>query len=248
VSRVVERGDVFFFYRPRVDASEVDELADVQRFFFVLKPGGRRRYRLVTVGLKRLPDPRRHERAWAFVADAPTRPIAVREEVEGRTYPTKTRGIRVEPEARPVGEGNYAIVDHGGHTHFAYVLELPREPGPAQRTFNITKEASYVIAVRNPQAPAPRGAGLRDDRRAAYPDELLARFGGRRFAPVDTPELLDYEGAEIVLIGASDAPEAELGIELEAEEERLEEADIFRALRLRRDELPVDSLERGELR
>src|SRR4051794_39792493 len=129
MSRVVERGDIFFFYRPRMDAREVDELADVQRFFLNLKPDGRRRYRLIVAGQKRLPDPSRHERVWAFVAEVATRPTEVREDLERRTYETTTRGIRVEQEARPAGEGRYAIVDHDGHTHLAYVLELPAEPG-----------------------------------------------------------------------------------------------------------------------
>jgi hypothetical protein len=247
MSTLVERGDVFFFYRPRVEASEVDDLEDVQRFFLILKPDGRRLYRVIVVGPKRLPEPSRHERTWAFVAETATRPAVVRDELEQKTYPTKTRGTRVEQEARPAGEGRYAIVDHDGHTHLAYALELPTEPGPAQRAFHITKEASYIIAVRNPDAPAPPGAGLRPDRRAAYPEELLERFRGRRFIPVDTPALLDYEGAVVVLIGASEDPGDELGIELDAEEERLADADIFRELRLRPGELPVDPLERGEL-
>jgi hypothetical protein len=248
VSRFVERGDIFFFYRPRVDATEVDELDDVQRFIMVLKPDRRRRYRKIIVGAKRLPEATLHERIWAFVAEVATRPVEVRQEFQRRTYETKTRGIRVDPEARPAGEGRYAIVDHDGHSHLAYVLELPPEPGPAQRVFRITKEASYIIAVRNPEAAAPPGVGLRPGQRAEYPPELLERFRGRRFTFVDTPELLDYEGAELVLIGASEDPEAELGIELDAEHERLEAADIFRKLRLRRGEVPLDPIESGELR
>src|SRR3712207_6306426 len=38
-------------------------------------------------------------------------------------------GVRVQPEARPVSEGRYAVTDHNGHTHRAHALELPREPG-----------------------------------------------------------------------------------------------------------------------
>ena len=45
MSRTVEQGDVFFFYRPRVGTGEVDELSDVQRFFVVLMPEGAQRYR-----------------------------------------------------------------------------------------------------------------------------------------------------------------------------------------------------------
>jgi hypothetical protein len=149
---------------------------------------------------------------------------------------------------RPGGEGRYALVDHDGHTHLAYVLELPPYPGDAQRVFRIEREASYVIAVRNPDAPAPPGTGLPPRRRPEYPEELHARFGGRRFSPVDPPELLDYEGAEVVIIGAAVDAEAELGIELDAETERIEDADLFRKLRVARGELPLEPLERGELR
>jgi hypothetical protein len=65
---------------------------------------------------------------------------------------------------------------------------------------------------------------------------------------VETPELLDYEGAELVLIGARKDVEAELGISLDPEHERLEEAAIFRALRVRPGEVPVEPLSEGRLR
>jgi hypothetical protein len=130
----------------------------------------------------------------------------------------------------------------------AYVLELPREPGAAQDLFDIEQEASYVIAVRNPEAPAPPGAGRDPQQRAHYPEELKERFKGRRFAPVEVPDLLDYEGAEIVLIGASEDVRGELGIELATEDERVFDADIFDELRLAPGELPTEPLERGELR
>jgi hypothetical protein len=35
---LLERGDVFFFYRPRIGVDEVRRLDDVQRFFLVLEP------------------------------------------------------------------------------------------------------------------------------------------------------------------------------------------------------------------
>jgi hypothetical protein len=248
MSRVVERGDVFFFYRPRVGTDEVDTLEDVQRFFFVLTPEGTSRFRRIVVGQKRLPAPSRHERTWAFVAEVADDPAELRDDLESTSYETKTRGVRVQPGARPAGEGRYAIADHGGHTHLAYVLELPRRPGEAQEALHIAPEASYIIAVRNPEAPAPAGAGLRSDKRARYPEELQRRFGGRRFIAVETPELLDYEGAEIVLIGAAEDATEELGIELTPEDEALETADIFRTLRLRPAELPTEPLEKGAMR
>ena len=34
-SEVIEQGDMFFFYRPKVDAEEVENIKDVQRFYMV---------------------------------------------------------------------------------------------------------------------------------------------------------------------------------------------------------------------
>jgi hypothetical protein len=247
MSRIIEQGDIFFFYRPRLGVDAVDELTDVQRFFFILRPDGSSRFRRIIVGRKRLPDPAAHERTWAFVAEVAEQPEELHKELESTTYETRTRGIRVQPEARPAGEGRYAIADHSGHTHLAYVLELPNKPGPAQEAFRIRPEASYVVAVRNPLDEGPPGVGLRPAQRAQYPPELQERFGGRRFAPLDDPRFLDYEGAELVLNGAAEDVEAELGIKLDAERAALEDADLFRQLRLKPGELPTEPLEDGRL-
>jgi hypothetical protein len=151
---------VFFFYRPKVDADEVRSLDDVARFFFILDPDELDWDRMVVVGRKRLPDAERHERAWALVAEVEASPERVRGDLGPRVYRTKTRGVRVRPTARPVGEGRYVLADHEGHTHLAYGLELPSEPLDAQRLFGIDRQASYIIAVRNPEMPPPPGAGL----------------------------------------------------------------------------------------
>ena len=37
---------------------------------------------------------------------------------------------------------------HGNHSHLAYVLTLPKEPGGIQEAFNITKSGSYIISVK----------------------------------------------------------------------------------------------------
>jgi hypothetical protein len=248
VTTVLERGEVLFFYRPRVGVEEVRDLDDVQRFFFILAPDGTCRRRRILVGRKRLPDLRRHERSWAFVAEVAERPEDLRDDVERKTHETLTRGARVQPEARPAGEGRYAIAGHDGHTHLAYVLELPRRPGPAQELFGIEEEASYIVAVANPDAPPPPGVGLRPQRRPHLPAELRARFAGRRFTALDPPDLLDHEGVEIVMIGAADDATRELGLELHRDDERLETADVFRLLRLRPDEVPSEPLTQGRLR
>jgi hypothetical protein len=205
--QVIEVGDVSFFYRPRAGVEEVRGLDDVQRFFFVLEPDRKRHFRRFAVGARRLPDPLSDERLWAFVSQV----------AEGDGAP---------PAASPVGEGRYGIIDHEGHTHLAYVLERPEEPGDAQRVLKIEREASYVIAVRNPDAPAPPGVGLPPHQRARLPQELLERFRDRRFIAVEAPELIDHERVEVVLIGASADIDGELGIAFDPEDEGFEDADV----------------------
>jgi hypothetical protein len=197
-----EHGDVCFVYRPRVGVEDVRSLGDVQRFFLVLAPaqaGERPRFRRIVVGRKRLPDPSAHEREWAFVAE-------VSESLDG--------WLRVQPEARSAGKGRYQLSEHDGHTHLAYVLRSPRQSADTQRLFNIRPEASYIVAAVNPEAPPPPSLGLRPSRRADIPPSVIERFRGRRWMPL-SPDLLDVEGLEFVLIGAAEDAGAELDDELE---------------------------------
>jgi hypothetical protein len=244
---VLERGDVFFFYRPRVGVEAVRGPGDIARMMFVLDPDGRGPARLVVVGRKRLPEPARHERAWALVAGVAEDREALRDELLPRAYETQTRGVRVRPAARPAGEGRYALATHERHSHLAYGLELPPEPGEAQRALDIRRQASFVVAVRNPDAPAPPGTGLPRRRRPQLPAELRERFGRRRWHAVDDPALLDQPGVELLLIGANEDVESELGIALDLAAEEIATAELFTDLRVRPGELPDDALVRGQL-
>jgi hypothetical protein len=190
--RVLEEGDVFLCYRPKVGVHRVAGLADVQRFYIVLNPGSKPVFRRVIIGRKRLPGIEEHERTWAFVDLVTGRAEEIEDELDPITYQTRTRGQRVEPPARPAGEGVYAVVDHDGHTHLAYALELPEAPGPVQVELNIKPAASLTATVRNPDTPAPPQAGMPPSRRPDYPDALREKFGGRRFTNLDPPDFLDY--------------------------------------------------------
>src|SRR5919197_321247 len=72
-SQIIEDGDIFFFYRPKVGTEEVEDIEDVQRFYMITSPengdgrsseGGRTKnkknrqgiYRLFLVGQKQLPE------------------------------------------------------------------------------------------------------------------------------------------------------------------------------------------------
>lgn len=241
---LLEKGDIYFLYRPRVDTDEVHGLQDVERLYIVLKPQRRTLFRLIIVGRKKLPDPQEHNRFWAFVWRVFDDRAALQQELREDTYQTKTRGVRHLQPARPAAEGIYGLARHGGdHTHLAYALELPKTEGPAERELNIRREASYIVAVKNPEAPSP--PGMPSGAEAKFPKRLMEKFGGRRFVPLDPPDFLDYEGAQLVLIGAREDPEAELGLEFKPDREDEHTADVLKDLRLPR-EIAREPLFEGE--
>src|SRR2546427_11706614 len=61
-SEIIESGDLFFFYRPKVDSEEVKGLGDVQRFYMVTSPEKNETdtkkdmHRLFLLGQKQLPE------------------------------------------------------------------------------------------------------------------------------------------------------------------------------------------------
>jgi hypothetical protein len=248
MAETLEDGDIYFLYRPRVGEEQVESVADVQRLLVVLHPWREQRLRLLVVGAKRLPRISGHERSWCFVDKVVDRPEELREALEQRTYRTKTRGERVQPPARPAGEGAYVIARHDGHTHLAYELERPREPGEVQRELNIEREASYVVNVKNPRTPPPPGTGRPGRDTVALPRELQDRFGTRRFIPLDPPDFLDHPGTELVLIGAAEDASEELGVDLDTEVEKAARRTIFDDLRISSRDRPVEPLFAGRWR
>jgi hypothetical protein len=243
---LLERGDLFFFYRPDVDETSPEGLLDVRRFHVVLRPEGKETLRLMTVGRKKLPDAAEEGQShWAFIERVFATPEELRDGLAGSSYETKTLGERRLPEVRPAGEGVYALVRHGRSSILAYALELPGEPGEVQRAFNIAPEGRFVISVKNPEAGSPAGAGLEGDRRADFPDELMERFGDRRWVAADPPEFLDYEGAELVLIGGRDEAAVDLGVDLEPQPEDEDSAEVFKDLLLDKSERTIKPLFEG---
>jgi hypothetical protein len=218
---VLERGDIYFLYRPPGDG--------FHRFYVVLHPRDRDQYRRLVVGRLRTPVLHAHERHWAFV----DRVVASADQLLDE--------LREIAPIRAAGEGVYAIVEHERHSHFAYRLELPARPGTVLPEVRIDGEASYVAAVRNPATRAPPGVGLAAAERPRYPAELKARFGQHRRVPL-TPDFLEHVGTELVLIGSQGEVAAELGIELDPERERIERTEVFTELALDRSEHAVAPL------
>jgi hypothetical protein len=246
VAEVLERGNIYFVYRPKVEQTSAAGLEDVQRFFLIVSPFGKARYRLLVIGRKRLPAiTADQERNWAFVQKVAGEPEDIEDELDQMTYSTATRGERHLAPARPAGEGVYAIARHDDHTHLAFALELPERPGDVQKELNIPREGSYIITVKNPDAGAPPGAGLSEEDRAELPERLRERFHGRRFIPVDPPDFLDREGAEFVLIGADEDVFEELGVRLDPQHESIHTAELFNDLRMERTAHPLKPLFEG---
>jgi len=265
-SEILEQGDIYFFYRPKKGAEEVKGIEDVRRFFMVTAPEEEeennnkrsRLYRLFIIGKKSLPEVRKtearaSERYWARVGGIFKEPDELARELFSDEF-------RKGDAARPVGEGKYAIVrHHQNHTELAYILEMPKEPGEAQKELGIEKEASYIVSVINPKKPAAsstagRGAGSlpSTEEPVKYPEEVLKEFDEtENFVSLakDT-KFIDYQNAQIILIGARegrDVIRSEMGVEIAEEFPQEQSVDIFNKLKVRKEQVPIRPLTEGKL-
>lgn len=261
---ILEYGDIYFFYRPKVGSQEIKSIDDVRRFFMVTAPEETTTntnrsdekektrsnyYRLFVIGKKSLPEIRKSEarsseRFWARVGGIFERP-------EDLTKELLSDEFRKGDLARPVGEGKYAIVKHQDHSELAYILELPKEPGEAQKELGIEKEASYIVTVINPIKPVPQGYPSADQS-PQYPESVQQEFNENEdFVPLTrNMELINYQNAQVILIGAregKDVIKKEIGIDIAEEPETNKSPDIFSKLKVRKEQIPVRPLMEGKL-
>src|SRR5919198_847339 len=228
--QVLEQGDIYFFYRPKKEAQEVKGVEDVRRFFMVTAPEEKREqndksqlYRLFVIGKKSLPEIRKtearsSERYWARVGGIFKDPNELTKELLSDEF-------RKGDAARPVGEGKYAIIKHRNHAELAYILEMPKEPGEAQRELGIEKEASYIVSVINPKMPNSQAEEYPSAEEAPkYPEEVLNKLNETEnfISITNDTKLIDYKNAQIILIGAREGKDVirnDIGIEIEIEED-----------------------------
>jgi len=265
--KILEQGDIYFFYRPKKNSQEVKGIEDVRRFFMVTstesdgdtnskKSGSRSEgeenqfYRLFVIGKKSLPEIRKSEarsseRYWARVG-------GIFEDKNELTKELFSDEFRKGDAARPVGAGKYVIVRHQNHAEIAYILETPDKPGEAQQELGIEKEASYIVSVINPKQPSPSGYPSAEES-PKYPEEVLKEFDkNENFVSLtkDT-KLIDYQNAQIILIGAREGRDTiskELGLEIGTEEEgKRKSSDVFNRLSIRKGEVPTRPLIEGKL-
>src|ERR671930_757550 len=209
-------------------------------------------YRLFLIGQKQLPEivegkSTSKERNWALNTLTTSNADDIHKELLAAEYTTETRGKRRIAAAAPAGEGKYSIVKHDNHTELAYLLELPEIPGPTQREFEIKKEASYIISVKNPEIKVPGFAAFSEDKKPEYSKHLMEKFGDRRWISVEDPELLNYENTQLLLIGARKKDvEEELDIDIDEQKETEKSADLFKELRIKREQVPLKPLIKGK--
>jgi hypothetical protein len=200
-------------------------------------------YRLFVIGKKSLPEirgteARASERYWARVGGIFDHPDELTKELLSEEY-------REGDIARPVGEGKYAIaVRRNNHTELAFVLELPKEPGEAQEELGIEKEASYIITVINPKIPKSAQDLPTTAENPRYPETILKDFDeNENFLPLSRNiKFIDYQNAQIILLGArkgTDTLRQELGVNIGKLNENEQSADIFKRLRIQREQIPI---------
>ena len=278
-AEVLEKGDIFFFYRPKAkivddgSGGNVKSIEDIRRFFMVTattitttntEHGQRQhsdvtnsktakkeespKYRLFVIGKKSLPEirateARRSERYWAKVGGIFENPQELTKELLADEF-------RKGDAARPVGEGKYAIVKHQDHAELAYILEMPEEPGEAQRELGIEKEASYIVSIINPKIPVPAGYPSSEEP-PNYPEPILNKFGENENFVSLARDLgfIDFQNAQMILVGARegrDIIQREFGIDIREEKETLHSADIFNKLKIEKNKVPIKPLIEGK--
>jgi hypothetical protein len=233
-SRTIEKGHIYFFYRPKIELEDATSVDEVQKLYLVLRPesGKGSDDRLIVLTKKHLPHitSKTKEKLWGFIDKVSNNMDDIRSRLGPSTYETTTRGTRHLAGAKACGCGVYNIVLHHDehksqeHTHMSYVLELPEAPGELQKSFNIAHEASFVVYVKSPYGDNKQNS--LDEAKIDYPKPLHDKFSGHKWIPLDDARLLDYEKVQMLFIGATkdDDVATELGecakdIEAEAEEE-----------------------------
>jgi hypothetical protein len=206
------------------------------------------RYRLFVIGKKSLPEirtteARRSERYWAKVGGIFENPQELTNELLADEF-------RKGDAARPVGEGKYAIVKHQDHAELAYILEMPEEPGEAQRELGIEKEASYIVSVINPKVPVPAGYPSSEEP-PNYPESILKEFGqNENFVSLARDlRFINFQNAQMILVGAregKDVIQKEFGVDIKEEKETVHSADVFSKLKIEKDKVPIKPLIEGK--
>ncbi|OCF57995.1 hypothetical protein L486_04022 [Kwoniella mangroviensis CBS 10435] len=273
----LESGHIYFLYRPKVETDEAESLDDISKFHILLIPQSGKHskghyHRIIEVGKKKLPDPgAKHQVIWGLVGGVGEDKSTLKESFGAYTYETKTRGTRHQAAARPAARGHYILhsprdeladsPDHNRQrdykTLLAYEITTPTQEdfGQVQKELGIEEKGAVVLQVKDPNVESrgnPRAAGIPREKRAQYPQHLLDIFRNRRFIPSNPVSLLDYQGAELLIITSPHELHESLGKQGEKVEDDLDHDsavekvsmdDALKELGMSKSEFPEDALE-----
>lgn len=120
---IVERGHIYFFYRPRIDVTAPKSFEDVARLYILLaridsrdlvQQKGKRKadteaserfYRWIRIGKKKMPSTTEHNRFWGLIEEATPKLEVVHELIGSVEYSTITQGERITNPCRIAGAG-----------------------------------------------------------------------------------------------------------------------------------------------
>lgn len=194
---ILQKGNIYFFYTPRIQYQEAHSLEEVQRFFMIIKPENVSHYIILVVGRKHLPE---NATYFSFVTKISAHIDELLSVLTRKDYKNQTQEVTELTEAHCLGIGTYLIIEHDGHTHLCYKLNTPSKIGEVQEQFNLKKHGDYIVSIKNPNQHSPTGVGLSSIQKAKYPSHLQDRLGDYRFFPLNPPDFINYEGAELLLI------------------------------------------------
>lgn len=240
--QVLGKGNLYAFYRPKVEENNPTGPQDIQRFFLVLQLGDAH-FSLLALGKKRMPVESSHRLEYAFVENVADSKETLHTYLEKKTYDTATQGKRHLPAARAVAEGKFILFQHRNVAQFAYELQMQKK-GPSQDDFDLLPKANYVISIKNPHHEGNKG--LPKEERANYPEKLQRAFGDYKFTPLRDLEYLRYKGAEILLIDDKSGDEEFMTDEIKKALDSFPHKKIEKELKLDRANVSKDPLKTGQ--
>lgn len=253
-STILEKGIIYFFFRGRVGIDQPEQVDDIARTYFVLRPipkdaklgdgpiGDGGNSRLIAVPKKVLPQSGK-DRWIAIVEKSDASFDKLKNEfLSSNDYDTKTAGTRHSPAATPFGEGVYAITTTGRESHLVYMLTLPEKLGEVQSDIGLKEKGSWILSTRNPQYPAPKNVALPEG--PDFSKEVLDEFRSLRWMGTLPKHLIP--NAQFLLVGESSGVDKALQVDKKDEKdddkddpaeemEKLEDEDTERMEHLGKD-------------
>lgn len=239
---ILGKGDLYAFYRPKVEERSPSGPSDIQRFFLILK-FGQSHYTLLALGKKRMPVEATHRLEYAFVENVAESQQGFHQWLEEKNYDTATQGKRHLPSARALAEGKFILFQHRNVAHFAYELQT-QTMGPIQNDVDLVPKANYVISIKNPHHEG--GKGLPPEERAKYPQKLQEAFGDYKFMPLRDLDYLRYRGAELLLIDEKSADSEFSSSEVQSAFKSFPHKEIGKELQLDKAHISQKPLQSGQ--